>query len=276
MSLLQINSAVSLAEPLLEQEREQLKLSNLNDNDDNYDDDDEEEIQTVVPIEGECKSRIKFFAFGAFTGFFIQVVSLTAYACLLINSTGMFLTDSEVMSMDDFFQQANLANEAVDMTSGGQNFGKDVIVYTLLSIMTHIDLIVYVLIWVGFTCTMTRYGMKCINTQFFSSTEGQSSQHAVQQRYVFVLGVSFLVGIVIGAFGAWFAIDLYLDFPIPLKPILVTVVVDLALCYMMIMCFDMGGYKKSKSKKNQLSKHSDVEGVDADIIDDEEGYTMCC
>lgn len=254
MSLLQINEALPLAEPLLEQQNERTN-------------------DKTVSIEGECKSRTKFVLLGAITGFFIQVVSLGAYACLLINFNGMSLAESGAVSMDGFFQPISGDSKAVDTANEGQYFGKDALVYTLLSVLTQVDLIVYVLIWVGFTCTMTRNGMRCIRNQFFASSSSKHSKSADQHRYVFVLGVSFLVGIVIGAFGAWSAIDVYLDFPIPLQPILVTVVVDLALCYMMVMCFDMGGSRKSKTE--QRSKYCDEEEIDVDT-DDEEVAPMCC
>jgi len=265
MSLLQINNALPLAEPLLEQQQEEQQTGCEND-------------ERSIP--GECQSRIKFIAIGAVTGFFIQVVSLGAYACLLINfNAGMSLSESGAMSMDGFFQQP--VNTSFDTAnSEGQYFGKDALIYTLLSVLTQVDLIVYVLIWVGFTCTMTRNGMKCIRSQFFSAAKQQSRSTTAQHRYVFVLGVSFLVGIVIGAFGAWAAIDMYLDFPIPLQPILVTVAVDLALCYMMVMCFDMGGAgssrSKSKSKHLVSNKHCDDDDeIDIDA-DDEDGAPMCC
>ncbi len=265
MSLLQINEALPLAEPLLEQQSEQKN----------------EHEHKTVSIEGEWKSRTKFVVLGAITGFFIQIVSLGAYACLLINFNGMSLAESGTMSMDGFFQPIIGDNKAVDTANEGQYFGKDALVYTLLSVLTQVDLIVYVLIWVGFTCTMTRNGMRCIRSQFFSSSSSSSSSSskhsnsADQNRYVFVLGVSFLVGIVIGAFGAWFAIDVYLDFPIPLQPIVVTVVVDLALCYMMVMCFDMGGSFKSKTAQQRSKYCCDEEEIDVDT-EDEETAPVCC
>ena len=65
-------------------------------------------------------------------------------------------------------------------------------------------------------------------------------QAPVKRRFVFVLGVYFLVGIVLGAFCAWTLIDLFLGFPIPFVPIMATVFVDLILCYLMVCCYDMG------------------------------------
>jgi hypothetical protein len=114
--------------------------------------------------------------------------------------------------------------------------------------LTQVDLVIYVIIWVAFTCTMTRNGMAFIRFQ---------CQKPVSRRFIFVLGVYFLVGIVLGAFLAWTLIDLYLGFPIPFGPIATTVVVDLFLCYLMVWCYDLG--------RNE-----------AIIGDDEDDEPTCC
>ncbi len=244
MSLLQINTALPLAEPLLEQQQ--------SNRDDKQNHADEERLRV------ELRSRIKFVTVGALTGFFIQVVSLGAYASILVHYNGMSLKESGAMSMDGFFSR-----HSVDSTYDDESTGSNAYLYTLLSVLTQLDLVVYVMVWVGFTCTMTRNGMECIRSNFFTSSESSS----VRRRYVFVLGVCFLVGIVIGAFSAWTAIDIYLDFPIPLEPILATVIVDLALCYMMVVCFDMG-----KSKAKDLD--SDVDEFSDEEEDDQ--APLCC
>lgn len=141
--------------------------------------------------------------FGVATGFLIQVISLGAYAFMLTQFGEKPAAESE----SDWF------------------------VYGVLSVLTQVDLVIYVLIWVAFTCTMTRNGMAFIRMQY---------QAPVKRRSVFILGVYFLVGIVLGAFVAWTMIDVYLGFPIPFAPIAATVVVDLVLCYLMIFCYDMG------------------------------------
>jgi len=256
MSLLQIHTAVPLAEPLLEQEQQQQRT----------DDDDDDDDRRARVFKSERRTRTKFVVVGALTGFFIQVVSLGAYVCILVNFKGLSLYGPDVatdlkesgimnMSMDGFFQQ-----NSSDSDSDGF-FGKDAILYTILSVLTQMDLVVYVLIWVAFSCTMTRHGMTCIRSQFFSARndgdETNTNRPVVQHRYVFVLGVCFLVGIVLGAFGAWTAVDVYLGFPIPFKPILATVAIDLALCYLMVWCFDMGGWRKSKSSTTMLQTQTD-------------------
>lgn len=151
------------------------------------------------------QSFTRFTLVGVITGFFIQMVSLGAYAFML-------------MQYGDE-QQATARSEG------------DWFVYSILSFFTQVDLLIYVMIWVAFTCTMTQNGMAFIRFQY---------QAPIKRRFIFVLGVYFLVGIVLGAFVAWTLIDLYLNFPIPFVPIVATVAIDLVLCYLMVWCYDLG------------------------------------
>jgi nitric oxide reductase large subunit len=137
----------------------------------------------------------------------------------------------------------------------------DWFIYGILSVLTQIDLVIYVLIWIAFTCTMTKNGMEFIRFQYSQS---------IKRRYVFVLGVYFLVGIVLGAFAAWSIIDIYLGFPIPFMPIVATVGIDLVLCYMMVCCYDLGrGRFASGSSEEEYQSDND----DDDSEDDE---CVCC
>jgi magnesium-transporting ATPase (P-type) len=163
--------------------------------------DDEAIEKTKQPVK---VSGGRFVIIGVMTGFFIQVISLGAYAFMLTEYGEEPTTDS---SESNWF------------------------VYSILSVLTQVDLVIYVMIWLAFTCTMTQNGMAFVRLQY---------QAPVKRRSVFVLGVYFLVGIVLGAFVAWTMIDLYLGFPIPFVPIAVTVVVDLVLCYLMVWCYDLG------------------------------------
>mmetsp|Transcript_11735 Transcript_11735/g.11441 ORF Transcript_11735/g.11441 Transcript_11735/m.11441 type:complete len:170 (+) Transcript_11735:171-680(+) len=76
------------------------------------------------------------------------------------------------------------------------------------------------------------------------------------------VGVVVTVSIVSGAFLAWSAIDIYFGFPIPFKPILLTVSVDLVLCYCMIRCYDPGNYKKHKKQLSPSRNEEDEEEID--------------
>ena len=94
----------------------------------------------------------------------------------------------------------------------------DWFVFGLFSVLTQVDLVVlFVLIWTALTWTMTRKGMHFISLQF--------AQTPVKRLSIFVSGVYFSVGIVMGSF----------------VPIVVTVVVDLlTICFLMVFCFNIG------------------------------------
>eukprot|EP00934_Nitzschia_sp_Nitz4_P002072 Nitzschia sp. Nitz4//scaffold129_size63868//45539//46174//NITZ4_006202-RA/size63868-processed-gene-0.70-mRNA-1//-1//CDS//3329534914//2072//frame0 len=148
-----------------------------------------------------CGARM--ITLGTLTGFFIQNVSLAAYA-FLVSHYGI----------------------SEDSDAEGSWW-----VCLLLTLLAQIDLGIYLLIWVAFSCTMSQSGMRFIRDQL---------RVRVHRRSVFLTGVQFLVGIVLGAFLSWTLIDMYLGYPVPFLPIIGTVVVDLALCYMMLCCYDMG------------------------------------
>ena len=88
------------------------------------------------------------------------------------------------------------------------------------------------------------------------------------------------MGIVLGAFVAWSAVDIYLGLPIPFQPILFTVGIDLALCYLMIYCFDLGKQRKSttrtvstqtrRGEEDKSEIEFDYDEDDEDDEDDEE------
>eukprot|EP00751_Fragilariopsis_kerguelensis_P017444 CAMPEP_0170846844 /NCGR_PEP_ID=MMETSP0734-20130129/8392_1 /TAXON_ID=186038 /ORGANISM="Fragilariopsis kerguelensis, Strain L26-C5" /LENGTH=386 /DNA_ID=CAMNT_0011215875 /DNA_START=256 /DNA_END=1416 /DNA_ORIENTATION=- len=266
MSLLPINTAIPLAEPLLlEQEQEQ-----------------EQERRSTDHCHAEHYHGAKFIALGAVTGFFIQIVSLGSYAFLLLHYQPVRHIP---FGYDDEEEDTMTTTTAAALMNGFlPTFEQQPqsMTYAFLSILTQVDLVVYVLIWVAFTCTMTRNGMTCIRAQFFNNErdtdddeedDDEECQQAVsvkkrcnskniKRRYVFLLGVYFLVGIVSGAFLAWSAIDIYLGFPIPFKPILLTVTVDLVLCYCMVRCYDMG---KKKARRKQLVPRNEDDDDDEEI-----------
>jgi len=272
MSLLQINTAIPLAEPLLEHQQLETERS----------------ATRRDSSESNSGHRTKFVVLGALTGFFIQVVSLGAYAFLLVHYQSVpFQVSGEVANAE----VTALTKSGIFSTPEDDNeegiFGTDTILYTILSVLTQVDLVVYVLIWVAFTCTMTNNGMSCIRSQFFANEEddfeakkssSDKDNKIIKRRYVFVLGVYFLVGIVIGAFGAWSAIDVYLGFPIPFKPILTTVTVDLVLCYLMVWCYDLGKNKRRRSINDNSNEEQQIEfSTNYDSDDDEDCEpAMCC
>lgn len=206
------------------------------------------------PSSSSC-SHSKFVVLGALTGFFIQVISLGAYALLLLHYNKYLQQEgnSEGVDLVTFWSNNN-TEEWKSMVN------VDWFIYGILSVLTQIDLVIYVLIWIAFTCTMTKNGMQFLRFQY--------QNPALKRRFIFVLGVYFLVGIVLGAFAAWSMIDVYLGFPIPFFPIVATVGIDLVLCYMMVWCYDLG----RKSSVVVLEQEFD----EADDDEEEEEECICC
>jgi hypothetical protein len=99
--------------------------------------------------------------------------------------------------------------------------------------LAHIGHWVYFVFWVAFTFSMTRPGVN-----FFMTCLDSGLGCTKATSFVILLGVNSLVGLVLGAFASWSILEVYLGFPIPYAPILVTVVIDLAFCYSIKACYD--------------------------------------
>lgn len=166
---------------------------------------------------------------GFLTGFFVHTIAIASYAALVIYFGYEKPTSRFELSGNWFL-------------------------YSILSVLTQLDILVYILIWVSFTCTLSRSGLKMIQEQLNEN---------VKRRYIFLIGVKFLVGIVLGAFLAWILIDYVLGFQVPILSIIGTVAIDLVLCYAMIWCFDEIKYGEN-----------DEEGDDED--DEETGALSNC
>ena len=203
MSILQINTAIPLAEPLLEHQQLETERS----------------ATRRDSSETNSGHKRKFVLLGALTGFFFQVMSFGARNLLF----------------------------------PGQ--------------------IVYVLIWATYTCT----AVLCIRSLFFDSysisEEGNfvgKDNKIIERRDVFVLGIYFFVGIDLGSYGIWSAIDVYLGIPIPFKHFLTTVMIDLVLSFLMVWCYNHLCKNKRRRAINKFYLNHDSD-------DDEDCEpAMCC
>lgn len=233
---------------------------------------------TTATTTTSCHSS-RFVLFGTVTGFAIQVISLGAYALLLLHysSSSGSMNDSATTTTATLTPPSWPGITAINNHSNHHHhsiLSLDWFVYGLLSVLTQIDLVLYVVIWIAFTCTMTSGGMQCLKLQFQSqqpsntttTTTTTAMPQQLTRRTVFVWGVYFLVGIVLGAFGAWSVIDVYLGFPIPFLPIVATVGIDLVLCYLMVCCYDLGRTSSSGSGRKSADEDDD----------DDEDECICC
>lgn len=115
-------------------------------------------------------------------------------------------------------------------------FGEDApssrsFLYLFLKCLSQIDVCLYAIVWVTFTMSMTQCGMRLLKHRCFGFESRKS---------IFHMGVNCLVGIVLGSFAALTVINVLLRLPVPFLPIAGTVFGDLALCYLMVMCYDWG------------------------------------
>jgi hypothetical protein len=245
--------------------------------------------------ETSSTSYARLVVLGIVTGFFIQVISLGAYALMLLQyhnhrhgggiggGTGGGGEDVSAMDVTTWWpalQKMNQGDVLVENAVSETNyfylvFDINWFIYGILSVLTQIDLVIYVLIWIAFTCTMTKNGMQFLRLQ--------SQNPSLQRRWVFVLGVYFLVGIVLGAFGAWSMIDIYLGFPIPFMPIVATVGIDLVLCYLMVCCYDLGRRGGTHSSTLQDDDDNELDDDDDDQDENDNNYygedrqsCVCC
>lgn len=166
------------------------------------DNDNEERSPTITELYPVFRMH------GAIIGFLVQ----------LLNVSG-----STVM----FYQWQNtgvLSKVSTDLV--------DTFLHTLVFLITQVDIYLYMFMWVALTSVLTQPGMQYVQDHYFP-------EKSVSKRSVFVLGVQFYVGVVLGVFFAWTAIDCLLGLPVPVLPMLGVLVFGLLISYTMIFCYDL-------------------------------------
>jgi hypothetical protein len=107
----------------------------------------------------------------------------------------------------------------------------DQVVHYLVLVLSQVDLFLYVCMWLCLTFILTRSGMEYVRSTYFDV--------APPKRSIFVLGVQFYIGVVLGVFLAWTVIDLVLGLPVPLLPMGGVVGFGLLISYSMVWCYDL-------------------------------------
>jgi magnesium-transporting ATPase (P-type) len=90
----------------------------------------------------------------------------------------------------------------------------------------------YFAMWIALSAALTRPGVKFAQTYLFSKDVVSS------KRAVFITGVYFYVGVVVGVFLAWASVDAFLGLPVSMLPMLSVLLFGLAISYTMVWCFD--------------------------------------
>ena len=113
----------------------------------------------------------------------------------------------------------------------------DMLVFSLLAILSQLDVISYAAIWILFTCTLTKAGSNYVRKKFDLE---ESKDQIWTGRFLFMFSMLFLFGLVVGSFLGWTLVDFLLGKPVPLMPFVWTLILDLFLCFAMIWCYDLG------------------------------------
>lgn len=98
-------------------------------------------------------------------------------------------------------------------------------------LVSQVDLALYLCMWLSLTAVLTKRGMGYVQFNFF--------RPGVSSRSIFVCGVMFYVGVVLGVFIAWAAIDLSVGAFVPLLPMFAVVLFGLFISYIMVWCYDL-------------------------------------
>ena len=179
-----------------------------------------------------------FRVIGFVVGFVTQVVSLSAYRNLLVD-----------------WPEARRPDQTQVLINGGdphdnQNIGSTLSLYEWvnyfgLQVASKIDLILYFSIWIFVTMTLSRKAWCFCKRIGGRSTKTGSKKGEIgayfrisNRRVGNVLGINLFVGIVVGNLAAWFLVDSWLGFPVPLGPILGIAIFDAILCWFLIWSFD--------------------------------------
>jgi hypothetical protein len=125
----------------------------------------------------------------------------------------------------------------------------DTLLHLLVFLLTQVDLYLYLCMWLVLTAVLTRPGMKYIQDNYFSNNHLRNQNDddddevvvvvEVTKRSVFVLGVQFYMGVVLGVFLAWTGVDCVLGLPVPVLPMLGVLFFGLLISYTMIFCYDL-------------------------------------
>ena len=109
----------------------------------------------------------------------------------------------------------------------------DTILHGFIWLITQVDLYLYIFMWLSLTAVLTKSGMNYVRTNFFHP------QSKPTKRSIFVLGVQFYVGVVLGVFFAWTGIDFLLGLPVPVMPMVGVLLFGLFISYTMVWCYDL-------------------------------------
>lgn len=106
----------------------------------------------------------------------------------------------------------------------------DHVLHFLVLATSQVDLLLYIVMWFGLTAALTDRGVVFWNYML-------GSAHSA--RFIFVMGVQFYAGVVVGSFLSWLTLDFALGLPASVYPMISVLVFGLMISYSLIWCFDL-------------------------------------
>jgi hypothetical protein len=112
--------------------------------------------------------------------------------------------------------------------------------YWTLYLLLNLDIALYSIIWGGFIMALTRKGSMYMRKKFDNDADAPNTESVWTPRFLLLSGTGFLFGLLVGSYTAWAIIDFKLGWPLPLTPLIFTLLMDVGRCCLMIKCFDWG------------------------------------
>ena len=120
------------------------------------------------------------------------------------------------------------------------------------------DIAFYALGFLGFAMTLTRKRSTHTRKKFDDDADHAPNSESVwTPRFLFVSGIDFLIGAVAGSHGAWAIVDIALGVPVPLAPLLCSLLVQVVPCCLMIKCVDWGHGPSSADDEPEEDQEED-------------------
>jgi hypothetical protein len=112
--------------------------------------------------------------------------------------------------------------------------------YCLLVLISHLDLAIYTAIWLMFFMyTITKSGSLYMRKKFDKDAANPNSGSIWTTRMLFIVGVYFLVGLLVGSFFPWVIVDLSMGMVISLNPLFRFMMIEFVIFIVMVKCFDL-------------------------------------
>ena len=238
---------------------------------------EQHEVRSHISGGGWMQKRVRQSrVLGIAIGFMVQLINVVGTTYLYIRWGG-----GGGGGDGERYDAASPAIFYPDYDHGIGRYG-DTLLYVFVWITAKAETFLYFLLWLSLSALLTKPGIKFAQSRLIVTTPatpiislsldgdvGGSSgrdqnSHNTQQiqmipsrRSVFVMGVNFYVGVVIGVFLAWVSVDAILGLPLPIYPMIGVLLFGLGISYCMILYYDSEDYPKDHHIDDDGDYHDD-------------------